>query len=294
MRDIVATVCTGYLPTLVSPESMTASAPSRTALATSDASARVGREWLIIDSSIWVATITGLALSRQIWMARFCTIGTCSSGSSTPRSPRATMMPSKLSTMSSRRSTASGFSILAITGRRMPTESMTWCTSFTSSADRTNDSATKSTPIRSANSRSSASFSDIAGTLTDTPGSDRPLLLLTGPPSVTSQTTSVPFSISTATKPDVAVVDEQAIARAHVGGQVLVRRRDPVVGSLDVLDGDAHPLAGAPLDLALREPAEADLGPLQVGQDGDVAAGCLGCAAGPRGSGDRARNGRRG
>ena len=121
MRPMVATAWTGYAPTLVSPDSITASAPSITALATSEASARVGREWVIIDSSIWVATITGLALSRQSWTARFCTIGTCSSGISTPRSPRATMMPSKASTISSSWSTASGFSIFAITGRRMPT-----------------------------------------------------------------------------------------------------------------------------------------------------------------------------
>ena len=37
---------------------------------------------------------------RASSMARFCTIGTCSSGSSTPRSPRATMMPSKARTIS--------------------------------------------------------------------------------------------------------------------------------------------------------------------------------------------------
>ena len=161
IRLIVATACTGYFPTLVSPDSITASAPSITALATSEASARVGREWVIIDSSIWVATMTGLALSRQTWTARFCTIGTSSSGISTPRSPRATIMPSKASTISSSRSTASGFSILAITGRRMPTSSITRCTSLTSSGLRTNDSATKSTPSRSANSRSSSSLSDM-------------------------------------------------------------------------------------------------------------------------------------
>ena len=32
-------------------------------MATSEASARVGREFLIIESSIWVATMTGLALA---------------------------------------------------------------------------------------------------------------------------------------------------------------------------------------------------------------------------------------
>ena len=115
---MVRTVLIGYRPTLVSPESITASAPSSTALATSEASARVGRELVIIESSIWVATMTGLAFSRAIWIARFCTSGTCSSGSSTPRSPRATMTPSKASTIASRLSTASGFSSLAITGSR--------------------------------------------------------------------------------------------------------------------------------------------------------------------------------
>ena len=42
IRAMVSTVSMGYSPTLVSPESITASAPSSTALATSEASARVG------------------------------------------------------------------------------------------------------------------------------------------------------------------------------------------------------------------------------------------------------------
>ena len=64
IRAIVSTVSMGYSPTLVSPDSITASAPSSTALATSEASARVGAGLVIIDSSIWVATMTGLALRR--------------------------------------------------------------------------------------------------------------------------------------------------------------------------------------------------------------------------------------
>ena len=91
----------GYSPTLVSPDSITASAPSSTALATSLASARVGAGEVIIDSSIWVATMTGLALRRALSMISFWWIGTSSSGHSTPRSPRATMIPSKASTISS-------------------------------------------------------------------------------------------------------------------------------------------------------------------------------------------------
>ena len=146
MRAIVSTTTTGYLPTLVSPESMTASAPSRTALATSLVSARVGTGLSIIDSSICVATMTGLAMRRQSSTARFCTIGTASSGSSTPRSPRATMMPSNASMISSRLSTACGFSILAMTGMWRPSSAMITWTRWTSLALRTNDSAMRSAP----------------------------------------------------------------------------------------------------------------------------------------------------
>ena len=47
-----------------------------------------------IDSSIWVATITGLPALRQARTMRFWIAGTCSGGSSTPRSPRATITAS--------------------------------------------------------------------------------------------------------------------------------------------------------------------------------------------------------
>jgi hypothetical protein len=46
-------------PLAVSPESMTQSEPSRMALATSPASALVGRGFFTIDSSIWVAQMIG-------------------------------------------------------------------------------------------------------------------------------------------------------------------------------------------------------------------------------------------
>ena len=55
---MTCTACTGNAPAAVSPESMTQSVPPRTALATSVASARVGRGFLHIDSSIWVAVMT--------------------------------------------------------------------------------------------------------------------------------------------------------------------------------------------------------------------------------------------
>ena len=54
-----------------SPESITQSEPSRTALATSEASALVGLGALIIDSSIWVAVTTGLA-ERVAFIVELC------------------------------------------------------------------------------------------------------------------------------------------------------------------------------------------------------------------------------
>ena len=57
---IVRTVSAGYSPTAVSSDSMSASVPSSTALATSFTSARVGNGERVIDSSICVAVITGL------------------------------------------------------------------------------------------------------------------------------------------------------------------------------------------------------------------------------------------
>ena len=60
MRFIVATASTGYWPAALSADSITASAPSKTAVATSETSARVGTGEVIMLSSICVATTTGL------------------------------------------------------------------------------------------------------------------------------------------------------------------------------------------------------------------------------------------
>lgn len=55
----------GCWPMVVSAESMMASAFSVTALATSETSARVGSGDWIMDSSMWVAMITGFAFLIQ-------------------------------------------------------------------------------------------------------------------------------------------------------------------------------------------------------------------------------------
>ena len=68
----------GYWPTAVSADSMTASAPSNTAVATSETSARVGTGDEIMLSSICVATTTGLPAARALRVICFCSPGTFS------------------------------------------------------------------------------------------------------------------------------------------------------------------------------------------------------------------------
>ena len=68
---MVATVAAGWAPMAVSADSMTALVPSNTALATSDTSARVGVEAWTMESSIWVAVITGKPPAMHSRMIRF-------------------------------------------------------------------------------------------------------------------------------------------------------------------------------------------------------------------------------
>lgn len=97
-----------------------------------------GRGFWIIDSSICVAVITGRPKRLARPMMRFCCSGTCSKGSSTPRSPRATITASETLRMPSMRSSAESFSILATTS--MPDGSMA-LSSTMSSGRRTKLSA---------------------------------------------------------------------------------------------------------------------------------------------------------
>ena len=109
----MATASTGYFPMADSPESITQSVPSKIALATSVDSARVGRRLPVIDSSICVAVMTGLPLRLAFSIRSFCKTAICSMGISTPRSPRAIMIPSVTSRISSILFKALNRSILA-------------------------------------------------------------------------------------------------------------------------------------------------------------------------------------
>ena len=112
--DIASTHSTGYSPLAHSPESIIQLLLSYTAFATSLTSALVGLGLCVIDSSICVAVITGLPVLLHNLINLFCTTGTSSIGISTPISPRATIIPSESSSISSIFSTPSWLSIFEI------------------------------------------------------------------------------------------------------------------------------------------------------------------------------------
>ena len=111
MAAMVATARSGKAPFAVSPESIVASAPSNTAFATSVISARVGRGFSHIDSSICVAQMTNLPAMLHFVIIIFWASATFSEGISMPRSPRATITPSVYLRMSSKLRMPSSFSI---------------------------------------------------------------------------------------------------------------------------------------------------------------------------------------
>ncbi|BAA29660.1 181aa long hypothetical protein [Pyrococcus horikoshii OT3] len=112
---IISTASIGNFPTAVSSDNITASVPSSIALATSVTSALVGTFSIVMETSIWVAVITGFPSMLAFLINLFWRIGSCSIGISTPRSPLAIIIPSAAFRISLKFLTASGLSILAIT-----------------------------------------------------------------------------------------------------------------------------------------------------------------------------------
>mmetsp|Transcript_27663 Transcript_27663/g.65875 ORF Transcript_27663/g.65875 Transcript_27663/m.65875 type:complete len:222 (+) Transcript_27663:788-1453(+) len=197
MAAIILTVSTGHTPLAVSPESITQSVPWHTALATSVTSARVGRGLTTIDSSIWVAVMTGLPAMLHLRMIIFCARYTSWMGISMPRSPRATMIPSEISRISSKFSMPSSDSILEKIMMLRPGSPSTFLMVRTSSALRTNEAAIRSTPCWTPNMRSDLSFSVIDGRSTAVPGRLIPFVSPRVTVFSTMQTTSVPSMRST-------------------------------------------------------------------------------------------------
>mmetsp|Transcript_440 Transcript_440/g.1564 ORF Transcript_440/g.1564 Transcript_440/m.1564 type:complete len:288 (-) Transcript_440:805-1668(-) len=166
------TASNGYFPAAVSPDSMTQSVPSMTALATSVASALVGLGAPVMDSNICVAVMTGFPASLHLRIILFCAKKICSMRISIPKSPRATITPSDLFTMSSKLSKPSMFSTFAIIPIFLPGVSPT-TSRMTSMSDPflTKEAAMKSTLFFTPQFKmSSLSFSVIVGKFTFTLG----------------------------------------------------------------------------------------------------------------------------
>ena len=197
---IALTTSTGYDPTAVSAESMTASVPSSTALATSNTSARVGIEFSIIDSIICVAVITIRSRFRVLEIKSFWMPISWASPTSMPRSPRATITPSQASIMSSSRAlsaTTSARSILAIIAALTSTSLSSSLASSISLTEATKETATKSGLIVSMLLMSALSLSVRAGAAIPPPSLFTPFLELNFPPTITVQLTVVSETLST-------------------------------------------------------------------------------------------------
>ena len=183
---IVWITSTGYFPTDVSPESITASAPSITEFATSLTSALEGVRLSIMDSIIWVAIIIGFRAFLALLTMSFCFKGTSSAGISRPKSPLATIKPSASWSIASRLRIASGFSILAIIGILcFEFWLISSSSSQTSSFDLTKESANQSKPFFIANKASVLSFSVRAGNESFVLGRFTPFLDFRSPPWIT-------------------------------------------------------------------------------------------------------------
>ncbi len=143
-----------------------------------------------------------------------------------------------------------------------------------SSAERTNDSATMSTPLRRAQRRSSVSFSLIAGTLTRDAWKVDPFVVADRP---ADDHFGDHVGVGDLACPQgyPAIVDQDQVAGPDIARQALVRRGATFDRALDVLDGDRERVADVQFFLAVGEPAEPDLRALKVCQHTDRATGAF-------------------
>ena len=229
----------GSAPTAVSSESMSASVPSSTALATSFTSARVGSGERVIDSSICVAVITGLPAMLQNRMISFWISGTRRAGN----------LDAEVAAGDHHRV---GRADDARQGGRARPRSRSWrracgrCprlgsrarTASTSSGRRTNDSPTKSALIAIAISSATASASVNGSTWPSARGTCMPLRDRSTPPRTTSHTTSSP-SIALDAQHDRAVGEEDVVAGPDPARELGERGRDAVRVADDGVGGRA-------------------------------------------------------
>ena len=181
----IATDSTGHAPTALSWESITASVPSRIALATSVTSARVGREEATIESSICVAVITGRArapderddlLLHDRDLLDLHLDAEVAAGDHHAVGGAHDLLRAR-----------DRLRLLDLGHQRQP---RVLAQSTISSARRTKDSAMMSTPIRSPVRTCSRSSSGTAGSAAVSPGMFRPWREATAPPISTTASIS--------------------------------------------------------------------------------------------------------
>ena len=222
---------------------------------------------LIMLSSIWVATTTGLPNCRAARTMRFCASGTSSGGSSTPRSPRATITASVRCMIASRFSSACGFSSLTMTQARSP---ISCFASATSSGRCTKDSADV---VGAVLQREGEVVAVLRGQRRDRQHDVRHIdaLVVRQRPADQHLGFQRVAALACNAQPELAVVQQQRAAdrgrlddlrMRQVDAQALARRR---------IEVELEWLAGLQMHPPAAKPPDAQLGSLHIGQDADRA-----------------------
>ena len=190
---------TGHFPTAVSPVTITAAAPSATALKISLTSARVGTGFCSMDASICVTTMNGFPALRHWASIRFWAAGSSHRGMAFPRSPLAMTISSAFSRNSGSRSSPIWFSILANSRIFAPPFSSSACRTVSRSRRlRTKGCITPVTPQNAAMRIFSTSDAVIVGGSRSAPGRARLFRPRRTPPRRTSAT--APVSVCSVTR----------------------------------------------------------------------------------------------
>ena len=218
-----------------------------------------------MESSIWVATTTGLPASRQAPTMRFCALGTSSGGISTPRSPRATMTASASWISSSRWVSAWGFSILTMMAARLPISRRA---SATSSGRWTKDSAIQSAPRSRPNCEIGAVLVGERGNAKHDVGQVEPLAIAQASAGDDGGFAAIALSLVDP-EADAAIVEQQFRTGVKGGknlgmGQRGARHRAGFAGKVET-----EAIARHQIRAAAFKGSDAQLGALQIDQHAD-------------------------
>ena len=239
------------------------------AVATSEASARVGVGPCTIDSSIWVATMTGLPCSRHSCTSSFCRPGTSSCGISTPRSPLATMIG--VGQTDDVLDPLQRLRLLDLGEQGRPAADQPARLDQVGGlldegeGDEIDPELEAEGEVRAVLGGQRRQVEGGVGQVDALAVADRAADHHPGLDRLGLERDGL--------EPHPAVVDQQRRPRQDRLEDLGMRQRDRIPAALLAPEHEAHGLAGGDLDLAVLDQADPDLGALQVLQDGDRAAG---------------------